>query len=114
MKIHATVNYMNKEISFCVGEPFGILGDEGMIFDAERLNGKGMEKGVQFFNNSIVPKIIGFKCAEQNDIDKQIEAVFKENGDLGLYQVNTMSYILPKIRSHVLSRPLYEVVAETA
>ena len=46
IKLHTTVKYMNKEISFCVGEPFGILSDEGMIFDADRHNGKGMHKGI--------------------------------------------------------------------
>lgn len=60
-----------------MGEPFGILSDEGMIFDADRHNGKGMQKGIEFMNENIIPKIIGFKCAEQNDIDKQLETILK-------------------------------------
>lgn len=48
-----------------------------MIFDADRHNGKGMQKGIEFMNESIIPKIIGFKCAEQNDIDKQLETILK-------------------------------------
>ena len=48
MKVEVTCIYMNKEIKFFITHPLGILSDENMLFDEDRFNGKGHNKGIAF------------------------------------------------------------------
>ena len=50
-----------------------------MIFDGDdqKFGGKGMEKGIAFFNENIAPKLKGYKCSDQSDVDKMLESIYK-------------------------------------
>ena len=44
-----------------VSQPLPILSEENMLYDEDRLAGKGLNKSIAFLNEKISPKIKGFK-----------------------------------------------------
>jgi enolase len=83
-------------------------------YDTDRLNGKGMAKSVSLINETIAPKISGYKCKNQMEIDKLLENLFEQLGGNSLYCVNNVSFGIPKIQAHVLCKPLFNVIQELA
>jgi hypothetical protein len=43
-----TVKHLAKEYTFAVKNPWPVCGDGNMIYDEERLGGKGQNKGIAF------------------------------------------------------------------
>jgi enolase len=41
-----------------------------MLYDEDRLGGKGLNKTIKFLTEKLAPKIVGFKCEQQDDIDR--------------------------------------------
>lgn len=70
IKIKAVVKYLNKEVEVTLGEPLSILSEENMLYDEGRLGGKGLNKTIAFLQEKLTPKIKGFKCEQQEDIDR--------------------------------------------
>jgi len=43
-----TVKYLNKDRQFIIDQPLSILSDENMLYDEDRLSGKGLNKTIIF------------------------------------------------------------------
>jgi enolase len=112
LKLKAKVRYLNKELSVTIAQPLPILSDENMIYDEDRLGGKGLQKCIKFIAEKLSPRIVGLKCEQQEDIDRELEKAYAENNNLGLYAVNSLSFLPLLLRSHLLSNPLYSIVAQ--
>lgn len=41
-----------------------------MLYDEDRLGGKGLQKSIAFLKDKLAPKIQGMKCEQQEDIDR--------------------------------------------
>jgi enolase len=44
-----------------------------MIYDEDRQGGKGLQKCLKFIVENLSPKIVGLKCEQQEDIDRELE-----------------------------------------
>jgi enolase len=73
LKLRAKVTYLNKELNITLPQPLSILSDENMQYDEDRLAGKGLHKCLKFMAEKLAPKVVGLKCEQQEDIDREIE-----------------------------------------
>ena len=49
-----TVRYLNKQLTFTVAQPLSILSDENMLYDEDRLGGKGLNKTIKFAKEKLI------------------------------------------------------------
>lgn len=70
LKLKGVVRYLNKELEVSLPQPLSILSDENMLYDEDRLGGKGLNKSIAFLKDKLVPKVKGFKCEQQEDLDR--------------------------------------------
>jgi hypothetical protein len=64
------VNYLSKELEVTINQPLSILSDENMLYDEDRLGGKGLNKSITFLKEKLANKVKGLKCEQQEDIDR--------------------------------------------
>lgn len=48
IKLKVKVRYFNKEMVVALPQPLSILSDENMLYDEDRLAGKGLQKTLKF------------------------------------------------------------------
>ena len=48
LKVKVVVNYLSKELEVTISQPLSILSDENMLYDEDRLGGKGLNKSIIF------------------------------------------------------------------
>jgi enolase len=70
MKVKAVVKYLSKEVEVTVAQPLSILSEENMLYDEDRLGGKGLNKSISFLKDKVAPKLQGLKCEQQEDMDR--------------------------------------------
>lgn len=100
---------MNRDVEIVIGEGIGILGDDSISFDGgEKYGGKGLTKAVGQVEE-LAGRVVGYKCSNQGEVDRILEAVYQEKGATWLHAINTLSYTLPKIQSQILNKPLYSI-----
>lgn len=110
--MYVTVNYLNKDVEFVINEGVGILSDESVQFEGgEKYGGKGLAKVVGQIDE-VVGKIVGYRCSNQAEIDKVLEATYAEKGAIWLHSINTLSYSIPKIQALTLNKPIYSIISK--
>jgi enolase len=70
IKVKAVVRYLNQKLNVTLSQPLSILSDENMLYDEDRLGGKGLNKTINFLKEKLAPKVKGLRCEEQENIDK--------------------------------------------
>lgn len=58
--------------------------------------------------------MIGLKCEQQEEIDREVEKGFVESGGQGFYAVTCLSYLPLLLRSQLLVTPPYVLIAQQA
>lgn len=112
MKLRAKVRYLNKEMNVAIAQPLSILSEENMLYDEDRMAGKGLNKCIKLIGEKLAPKIVGLKCEQQEDIDRELEKAYVESGNTGIYALYSLSYLPVLLRAHLLSAPVYSLVAQ--
>lgn len=62
MKVKFVISYLSKELEVTINQPLSILSDENMLYDEDRLAGKGLNKSIAFLKEKLAPKVKGLKC----------------------------------------------------
>lgn len=62
LKVKACVKYLNKELEVVLSEPLSILSEENMLYDEDRLGGKGLNKSIAFIKDKLSPVVKGLTC----------------------------------------------------
>jgi enolase len=83
-----------------------------MLYDEDRLGGKGLHKCLKLLGEKLAPRVVGLKCEQQEEIDREVEKGFVESGGQGAYVVTCLSYLPLQLRSHLLATPPYALVAQ--
>jgi hypothetical protein len=65
LKLKACVRYLNKELTVALPQPLSMLSEEGMLYDEDRLGGKGLHKCLKLLAERLAPRIVGLKCEQQ-------------------------------------------------
>ena len=65
LRISATVDYLNKQLKMSLPQPLSILSEENMLYDEDRLGGKGLHKSIAFIKSKLLPRIKGLSCEQQ-------------------------------------------------
>lgn len=95
-------------------QPLSILSDDNMLYDEERLGGKGLLKTAEFIQEKLAPKLAGLKCDNQEDIDRELESVLDANEGKGIYGVNSLSLMPVLVQSQILCHPAHQLVSQLA
>lgn len=114
LKVKFVISYLSKELEVTINQPLSILSDENMLYDEDRLAGKGLNKSIAFLKEKLAPKVKGLKCQQQEDIDRELEKTLADNGGQGIYPVTSVSYATVLARSQVLCVPPYQLFSQLA